>query len=105
MSQLPIACSLAAPELRDRRREVLEFLRRHGREQRPLPSGYRLSFEQSDAVMASLAALIEAERACCPFLTFQLIVEPDHGLVSLELTGPAGTREFLEAELGLGPAS
>src|SRR5207253_2529614 len=56
-------------------------------------------------VAASLAALIETERACCPFLSFQLIVEPDRGSVSLELTGPAGTREFLEAELGLGPAS
>ena len=103
MSQPPIACSLTAPELGERRRAVLEFLRRHGREQRPLPNGYRLCFEQSDDVMASLAALIETERACCPFLSFQMIVEPDHGPVSLELTGPAGTREFLEAELGLGP--
>jgi len=103
MPQSPIACSLTAPELHERRCAVLEFLRRHGRGQRPLPNGYRLCFEQSDDVMVSLAALIETERACCPFLTFQLIVEPDHGPVSLELTGPAGTREFLEAELGLGP--
>jgi len=103
MSQPPSACSLTASGLRARRRAVLELLRRHGREQRPLPNGYRLCFEQSDDVMASLAALIETERACCPFLSFQMIVEPDHGPVSLELTGPAGTREFLEAELGLGP--
>ena len=75
MSQPPIACSLTAPGLRARRHEVL----------------------------VSLAALIETERACCPFLSCQLIVEPDHGPVSLELTGPAGTREFLEAELSLGP--
>src|SRR2546422_467098 len=131
MSQPPIACSLTTPELRERRRIVLELLRRQGRGQRPLPNGYRLRFEPSDDVIASavpvgqraladgyrlrfepsddviasLAALIETERACCPFLSFQLIVEPDHGSVSLELTGPAGTREFLEAELGLGPDS
>ena len=105
MSQPPIACSLTTPELRARRRIVLELLRRQGRGQRPLPNGYRLCFEPSDDVMASLAALIETERACCPFLSFQLIVEPDRGSVSLELTGPAGTREFLEAELGLGPDS
>ena len=105
MSQPPIACSLTTPELRERRRIVLELLRRQGRGQRPLPNGYRLRFEPSDDVIASLAALIETERACCPFLSFQLIVEPNHGAVSLELTGPAGTREFLEAELGLGPDS
>ena len=104
-SQPPVACALTAAELRARRHEVLELLRGHGRDRRPLPNGYRLGFEPSDDLMVSLAALIETERACCPFLSFQLIVEPDHGPVSLELTGPAGTREFLEAELGLGPAS
>ena len=82
MSPPPIACSLTAPGLRARRHAVLELLRRHGGEQRPLPNGYRLGFEPSDDVMVSLA---------------------DHGPMSLELTGPAGTREFLEAERGLGP--
>src|SRR3989475_8132003 len=105
MSQPPIACSLTTPELRERRRIVLELLRRQGRGQRPLPNGYRLRFEPSDDVIASLAALIETERACCPFLSFQLIVEPDHGSVSLELTGPAGTPGFPGGELGPGPAS
>jgi len=104
-SQSPVACALTAAELRERRHDVLELLRRHGRDRRPLPNGYRLCFEPAADLMVSLAALIETERACCPFLSFQLIVEPDHGPVSLELTGPAGTREFLEAELGLGPAS
>ena len=101
MAQLPIACSLTSPELRKRRDQVLEILRRHCHEQRPLPNGYHLQFSGQDAVLVELASLIEVERECCPFLNFQLVVEPDHGPVHLELTGPVGTREFLEAELGL----
>lgn len=96
-----LACSLTSPELRRRRDQVLELLRRHCREQRALANGYRLRFDGQDDVIGALATLIEAERACCPFLSFQLAVEPDRGPVYLELTGPVGTREFLEAELGL----
>ena len=101
MSQLPIACSLTSPELRARGDQALEFLRPRCREQRALANGYRLSFGGQNDVVTALATLIEVERGCCPFLNFQLVVEPDHGPVHLELTGPVGTREFLEAELGL----
>ena len=66
-----------------------------------MANGYRLRFDGRDNVLGALATLIEAERECCPFLSFQLDVEPDRGPVYLELTGPEGTREFLEAELGL----
>ena len=100
MTQVPLACSLTTPELRDRRDQVLALLRRHCRAQRPVANGYRLRFEGQDDVLGSLASLIEAERACCPFLRFQLTVEPDRGSVYLELTGPEGTRQFLEGELG-----
>jgi hypothetical protein len=36
---------------------------------------------------------------CCRFLRFTLTVEPDRGPIALELTGPRGTREFLESLL------
>jgi hypothetical protein len=37
------------------------------------------------------------ERQCCRFLRFAVTVEPDHGPITVYLTGPAGTREFLAA--------
>jgi hypothetical protein len=46
--------------------------------------------------MLALATMIDAERRCCPFLRFQVLAEPDNGPVWLEVTGPAGTRDFLE---------
>jgi len=44
-----------------------------------------------------VVATIEAERHCCRFLRFELGVAPDEGPLSLTVTGPAGTREFLAA--------
>ena len=101
MTQLPLACTLTSPELRARRGQVLEFLRRHRRETYPVQNGYRLRFEAQPDVLVEIASLIDVERQCCAFLRFQLTVEPADGPVWLELTGPAGTREFLDAELGL----
>ena len=39
---------------------------------------------------------IVAERECCPFLTFELTAQPNMGPVSVRVTGPAGTKEFLK---------
>ena len=41
--------------------------------------------------------VVDAERHCCRFLRFAMTVEPDGGPVFLELTGPAGTRDFVSA--------
>ncbi len=50
--------------------------------------------------MALLGEFIQLERQCCPFLRFQLTVEPGGGPIWLELTGPPGTREFLAHGVG-----
>jgi hypothetical protein len=104
MTDLPVVCRLTSPELRERRAAVLTLLRAHMRERVPLAAGYRLRFDAAGGVLAALAALIEAERECCPFLRFQLTIEPAQGPVWLEISGPEGTREFLDTDLGLAEA-
>ena len=44
-----------------------------------------------------LAQLIVFERECCPFLRFNLSVEATNGPLWLELTGPDGTKAFLQS--------
>jgi hypothetical protein len=44
-----------------------------------------------------LAQLITFERECCPFLRFSLRLEPANGPLWLELTGPEGTKVFLQS--------
>jgi hypothetical protein len=62
-----------------------------------LTDGLRLEFAPSGDTIALIARAVEAERHCCRFLRFGITVEPDGGPVFLELTGPAGTREFVSA--------
>ena len=101
MADLPIACTLPTPELRARRNELVAFIARESRERIAHDGGYRLRFDPSWALLRDLVELIEVERHCCAFLTFELRVLPGGGATWLDLSGPPGTREFLETELGL----
>lgn len=49
--------------------------------------------------LPELSEVIELERKCCPFLRFVLTVEPAGGPLRLELSGAAGTKEFLASLL------
>jgi hypothetical protein len=48
-----------------------------------------------------VARFIANERKCCPFLHIEVEIAPGAGPMWLRLTGPPGTRELIEAELGL----
>ena len=76
-TNLPIACTLTPDALSARKAGLLARVVRQ----------------------ATARVDLEDERACCRFLRFTLIVEPDGGPLSLTLTGPPGTRDFLDALL------
>ena len=92
---LPVACSLDAAALAARRQGVLGMLVRRAAERCDLPDGVRLRFDARDDVLGAIAQAVDAERVCCRFLRFTIDVQPDEGPITLDLTGPRGTREFL----------
>jgi hypothetical protein len=92
---LPIACSLTAPELQERRRTVLQRVRRAVLEVKEIEDGYAFIFPSANEWLSEVAGLIDLEQQCCPFLRFRLTVAPNDGPLSLEMTGPAGTKDFL----------
>jgi hypothetical protein len=92
---LPIACSLDPGVLAARRDGLLGELFRRVARHEELPDGHRFTFEPSSETLTLIARTIDAERQCCRFLTFAVTIEPDLGAFVLDLTGPAGTREFL----------
>jgi len=63
--------------------------------------GYTLNFGRESQVIKPLAQMIEIERVVNSFLRLQLIVESNQGPIKLDLSGPAGTRDFLVTEFGL----
>jgi hypothetical protein len=101
VSDLPVACTLGPAALQARRADLLGGVVRRADQRVDLPNGYRMRFASGDDVLPTLANLIELERQCCRFLTFTVTVEPDGGPIWLELTGPEGTREFLDGMLDL----
>lgn len=101
MSNLPIVCTLGPAALQARRDDLLGGLVRRADERLDLPHGYRVRFTAADNILPALAKIIEVERQCCRFLTFQVTIEPDGGPIWLEFTGPPGTREFLAGMLDL----
>jgi len=99
MPDLPVACTLSPAALEARRQKLLNAVVRHADERVELPDGYRLRFPPD--LLSEITRMVDAERQCCRFLTFTVKVEPDDGPISLDLTGPAGTREFLAAMFDL----
>jgi hypothetical protein len=63
------------------------------------PDGFSFEFPASE--YAAVARFVALERLCCPFLGFTVDVSADHGPLRLYLTGPAGVKPFIRAELGL----
>ena len=96
---MPIACSLSGQELAKRRRELADEIFAQTLRTEELGDGYEFSFSGSPGWAGKLAGMIEAERECCPFLTFALYFEPDGGPISLRVTGPEGAKAFIGEEL------
>lgn len=102
MNRLPIACTLSAADLAARR-DALGILRTACTEMLSIDDGVSLRFAGDSALLSRLVEVVELERQCCRFLRFLLVVEPDGRAIHLEITGPPGTADFLDAELGLRP--
>jgi hypothetical protein len=98
VTNLPIACTLTADALRERRQGLPTELLRFAEHREETSEGVRVRFAPSSNTLTLLMRAVDAERQCCRFLRFSITVEPDEGPLFVELTGPPGTREFL-AEL------
>ena len=96
MRELPIACELTPKEMAERRQGLLPGLLAHAQERIEVPNGFRWRFASGSELLNAVVYAIDLERQCCRFLSFVLTVEPDAGPIWLEVTGPAGTAEFLK---------
>ena len=94
----PIACSLTPAQLRDRKASLLPGLASRAANVTPTEHGYALTFDAAErGIVTAIGACIDAERHCCPFLIFRLTVRSEAGAIELGVTGPTGTRAFLDA--------
>lgn len=98
---IPLACNMDVfiPEQREAHIQTTMELVQGVQRVREVENGYELQFPNETGYISKIAEFISNERLCCPFLEFNLNIISNHP-VSLSLTGPVGTQEFLRAEFG-----
>lgn len=96
MASVPIACALSAFEQAERQRNLQREIGSAVEECVEIEGGYALRFPPNSHWIGKLAELVSFERECCPFLTLEISAQPNRGAVWLRMTGPEGTKPFLE---------
>lgn len=96
MNDLPIARSLSRPAFARRRRTVLARLLAQAQEHRITRRSLHFRCLPTRGIVVELGAFVEDERLCCRSLDFHLEVRRAAGRVWLRITGPRGTRRFLQ---------
>lgn len=93
---LPIACNLGNSGLVARADLVRNELLAGVEERRELDTGFAFRFLSDGDWTSKIYEFVAAERRCCSFFRIEVTFEPGLGLVWLTLTGPDGTRQFIE---------
>jgi hypothetical protein len=96
----PIACSLTPEAIAAGRAGLLPGLADRALTKESTEKGYRLTFAASSETLHAIAAVIDAERQCCRWLSFALTVPSGEGAITLTLSGPSGARAFLDGLFG-----
>lgn len=96
-TQPALACKLTPEELQERRDGLLPGFIKRAEKVVDLDDGLSLRFQHTQGLLQELVQVIEAERCCCTFLRFRLTAEPGEGPITMDVTGPPGTRELLRS--------
>lgn len=99
-----VACKLLGQEFMRRKDAITNALFRHAEQIEELADGFAFRFAGFDPSAGRIMEFITAERECCPFFRFELIVEPDDGPVWLRLRGSDEVKTFVLGELGIDAA-
>jgi hypothetical protein len=102
---MPIACGLTSAEPGERAATLLAQSRSAVIRTEELQDGYAFRVPGDGKWIAVIAKMIVAERECCPFLTFELVAQPNMGPVIVPVAGPADTKKLLKTALCKADAS
>ena len=95
---LPLACTLTAPELVTRGAEI-DDLFTGVQQTEELTDGYALRFPGSPTWAERLLSFIQGERSCCLFFTFELVFQPNQGPIWLHIRGKITSLSLLTSSL------
>ncbi|MBV1884964.1 MAG: hypothetical protein KUG66_01785 [Gammaproteobacteria bacterium] len=88
-------------EIQDKRAEILPIVLDSIKRVEEVEEGYILRFGSLDLEMALVTEWLVLERICNSFLRYQLTLESNNGPITLLISGPSGTKDFLQMEFSL----
>lgn len=94
-----LACRLIGKELAERKVAIAVELLDHADSVEERTDGYELRWSDGELWAERVLELVRLERQCCPFIRFEIVVEPDDGPVTLRLLGNDEVKRFIRAEL------
>lgn len=92
-----IACSLTEADQRERLESLRAGIFARTIDIRDHRDGIRFSFGNDDDIVRGVLELVWLERACCPFLQFDVCVPPQPGNVTLTFRGSDQVLEFVRS--------
>ena len=100
ISDTPLVCNMGVftPGERENHIQSTTRLYRSVQDIHEVENGHGFIFPNETGIITRLGEFISNERRCCPFLGFTLKITSSTAPISLFLTGPEGTQEFLRAE-------
>ena len=101
MKEITITCKLTSPQLQKYKTKVIAGLKNDILERKELKKRHSYKFKAIDNVIDELAEFVKTERACCSFFSFTLSISAYKNEVWLKITGPQGSKEFINTELGM----
>lgn len=81
------------------RNEMHDELFRHIELVRELDDGSAYQWSSAATWAAVVFDFVDAERQCCPFFTFEVVIEPNDGAVWLRLRGSAEIKAFVRDQV------
>ena len=98
-----IACNLDSLERARRKAWITDELLSRANYVEDVADGLVLRFDDPEVHTAMVLEFVEAERQCCPFITFTLRYHAHHGPLTLTLAGSPEAKAFIRVELGITP--
>lgn len=92
----PIACDFTALDDPEQHKHHTEALFEEREDLRAVSNGVALQFPGTLDYAERVLDFISRERQCCPFLTFELIVEPEERGVWLVLGGDETATSYIQ---------
>jgi hypothetical protein len=99
MAETKLTCKLTTPELQQRKSTIIAELKNQVLEKIETEDGFKYKFECSNKMLDLLSSFIKTERLCCDFFVFSLTTSGDTKFTWLELSGPEGTKDFINREI------